>query len=188
MKKKTIVISLLAIIMSVSLAQAKVSAYSCDYGYEYNSATNSCDPYWMDFSNDDGFTKYSQLAIQSSNSGYQNGISIKYWLEVICERKQLSVHLYGDPLGIYANTNLYGYGSGQVKFDGQKPTTLKYQRDDNFDGVWLSDANGFVKKLVKAKSLVSFKILGINGPSIATFPKSNFGVYLQSLRSMGCKA
>lgn len=132
MNKKTILISLVAIIMSVPLAQVKASAYSCDYGYEFNSTTNSCDPYWMDFSGNDGFTKYTQLGIQSSNSGYDSGISIKYWLEVICQHKQLLVHLYGDPLGIYANTNLYGYGSGQVKFDNQKTYGVEISKRRQF--------------------------------------------------------
>jgi hypothetical protein len=185
---KKIIFALAVITVIIPTTQSVSNAYSCDLGYSYNSATNTCDPYWMDFSGNDGFTKYAQLGIQSSNTGYENGISIKYWLEVLCIKKQLLVHVYSDPIGMYANTNIYGYGAGQIRFDNQKPTVFKYERDDNFEGVYATDARSFVTKLIKAKSSVSFKILGINGPSIATFPKSDFAVYVQSLRSMGCKA
>lgn len=183
--KKALSAGIVSLVAFISFTASANASY-CDIGYSYNASTNSCDPYWMDFSSNDGFTSYVQLAVQSSNKGFDSGFAITYWLELICEKKKLYVHVYGDPLGLYADTNLYGNGSGQVKFDNGKVRTARYERSDNFEGIWLSDARGFVKNLMKAKNSVSLKISGINGPHIATFPKGDVASYAKLLRNRGC--
>ena len=183
--KKALSASIVSLVAFISFASSANANY-CDIGYDYNASTNSCDPYWMDFSENDGFTSYIQLGVQSSNKGFDSGFAITYWLELICEKRKLSVRVYGDPLGLYADTNLYGNGSGQVKFDNGQPKTIKYKRTSDLEGIWLSDARGFVRGLMKSGSSVSFKIFGINGPHIATFPKGDVGSYAKLLRNKGC--
>lgn len=185
MRKLIVVLS--AMIATVLPAALPASAFTCELGYGPNLATGTCSPVWLDWSSDDGFTKYAQLGVISSNSDYRSGIRVKYYLDIICSSKRLSVHVYSGPLGIYADSNIYGNGSGQVKFDNRKPSSFKYERDDNMDGVWVSDASAFMKKFMKAKSTVSFKISGIDGPAIATFPKTDFIYGVSSLRERGCK-
>lgn len=183
--KKLLSVSVISLVAFISFASSANANY-CDIGYSYNASTNSCDPYWMDFSENDGFTSYVQLAVQSSNKGFDSGFAITYWLELICEKRKLSVRVTGDPLGLYADTNLYGNGSGQVKFDNGKVLSIKYQRSSDLESIWLTDAKGFVKNLMKARNSVSFKISGINGPHIATFPKGDVGSYAKLLRNRGC--
>jgi hypothetical protein len=180
------IISLIVFIAFSVSANARMHSSYCDIGYSYNVATNTCEPYWLDFSEDDGRNSYVQLGVQSSNKGYENGFMLTYWLEVICVKQNLLVRVYNYPFGLYANASLYGAGSGQVKFDNTQPKTVKYQRTYDDAGVWLSDARGFVRGLMKSNSSVSFKIFGTNGPHIATFPKGNVGSYEQLLRKKGC--
>lgn len=184
---KKLIIVLGAMIAAVLPNALPASALTCELGYGPNLATGTCSPVWLDWSSNDGFTKYAQLGVVSSNSDYRSGIPVKYYLDIICSSKRLHVHVYSDPLGIYADSNMYGNGSGQVKFDNQKPSSFKYERDDNMDGVWVSNVDAFIKKFMKAKSTVSFKISGIDGPAIATFPKTDFIYGVSSLRERGCK-
>ncbi len=185
MKKLVFVLS--TMIATVLPVASPANALTCELGYGLNPATGTCSPVWLDWSSNDGFTKYAQLGVISSNSDYRSGIRVNYYLDIICIAKRLSVHIYSGPLGIYADANIYGNGSGQVKFDNRKPSSFKYERDKDMDGVWVSDASAFMKKFMTAKSTVSFKILGIDGPAIATFPKTDFNYGISSLRENGCK-
>ena len=179
---------LVAILLTTGfVASANAATFGCEVGYELNPATNTCEPFWLDFSGNDGFTRTVQVAILSSNNSYSSGFKTTYYLEVICQARKLSVIFYSGPIGLYADANLYGNGTGQVKFDNARPLKLRYQRSSDLEGVYFTDAKNFVKRLAKARSNVSVKVFGIDGPAIGTFPKANFSSYVNKIRSGGCR-
>lgn len=188
---KTITLLFTALVLT-ALPQAAKAEYGdpCGIneglGYTYDPQTRVCTPYWMDFSDDDGFDSIVQLGVQSVEMRYISGIDVVYWLEVLCVNKKFSVLYYSAPIGMYPDTNLYGNGTGQVKFDNGKPRNIKYARTKSFDGISITDGKAFVRSLMNARNSVSIKVYGIDGPAVATFPKGDFASYLYLFRSAGC--
>ena len=157
----------------------------CGIGANRN-ASYGCDPFWMDWSTNDGFNKSTTFIVQTADADYISGFRVHYYLELSCIKRQLSVAVYSLDFGMYPDANLYSNGSGQVKFDNSKPRNFNYKRTRDLESLVLSDPKSFIRSFIKSNSSVSFKIPTLDGYSIPTFLKLDFNQYAKQLKRAGC--
>ena len=150
--------------------------------------TDATETTWGVISSDDGFDKTLTIYKDGDNTGYSDlGTTITYTIEIQCTKRSLSVIVYGDPLGIYPTTDLYGNGTALVKIDSGKISKYGYLEMKDSSGIGFKSDKLLTSAMLKGKRTVSFKIpSSIQADTVATFTIGDMSKYVQRFKSLGC--
>lgn len=173
-------VGLLAISPGVALAN---EGDDCGFG-RLELADGSCmDYFWTEINSNDGFSKRYTIYIDGDNTDRDDN---NYFMEVQCSAKKLTVLVYTEPVGMYPDTNLSGYGTALVRIDGGKIKNYTYVRMSDSSGISLKSPKVLTSAMLKGGTKLAFKIPAIDGYHVANFAISDFSSYQATFRSRGC--
>jgi hypothetical protein len=143
---------------------------------------------WGEIVSDDGFSKSFTIFNYSSNAGLDDfGDEITYSMEIQCEKKETSVLVYSDPIGMYPTSDLNRVGYAQVKIDSGKIVRYKYVALKDSSGINIWSPKLLTTAVLKGKRQVAFKIpSSIQADSVANFPIKNLASYVTKFKKLGC--
>lgn len=155
-----------------------------DYDDEYNEVC--VDSVWVYGASNDGFSKSIYVYREAENVDYESDIKVTHTIGIECTKKLLKVYVWDDPLDMYPDTKLNGYGSVLVKFDNGKISPYTFVHLDDYSGFSLTKAKTFTTALLKSKEKFAFKVGVSGGYMVANFAKSDIQKYVAKFKAAGC--
>lgn len=126
---------------------------------------------WYEQSESDGFTSYYEIS-----KGYGDDE-----VHIGCEKRKLYVNVF-TPYAL----SIGWTGSGQYKFDNQKPIRFTYTVFRTLKGVSLNNPKAFTSKLLKSEENFSFKMSSVEGTYTFEHTKGNISDLKNKFKRRGC--
>jgi hypothetical protein len=166
---------------------------SCGFGFVLSPGdtrygiADTCDKStWWWFTDNDGFTSFISVLMDADVTSYEEDIEVTTTMQISCQKRQLAVSVFTDPLDMYPDTNLRNVGTAQVRIDSKKVQTFSYVTMSDYSGVAFLSPKQLTTAILSAKSKVRIKIGTMNGYNVSAFAKSDLGAYSNKFKKKGC--